>query len=135
MTRDDWEIILHMLACRSGGLCEVGGEPLTRDQRSVHHRQPRGMGGTSDPDVHSLERLLLVCGGRLAGVRGHHGKVEANREWAYERGYLVPHSAPGRPTDATDCAKVPVTLWSGRRVLLAPHATEYFPVPGAPYAA
>lgn len=133
---DEWRMIRHMLACRSGHRCEVGGELLDAvNEGSVHHRQPRGMGGTSDPDVHSLERLLLVCGGRYGGVCGHHGRIEANREWSYRNGYLVPHPVPGRPTEATDCARVPVTLWSGRRVLLAAGALEYFPAPGTPYAA
>lgn len=133
---ETWGFVRHLLACRSGHRCEVGGELLDAvNEGSVHHRQPRGMGGTSDPDVHSLERLLLVCGGRLAGVAGHHGQVEADREWAYRRGLLVPRAAPGVSTDATDCAKVPVVLWSGRRVLLDPVALEYRQAPGAPYAA
>jgi hypothetical protein len=133
---ETWRMIRHLLACRSGHRCEIGGEPLNADNEgSVHHRQPRGIGGTSAPGVHSLERLLLVCGGRLGGISGHHGQVEASREWAYRMGYLVPHAAPGVATDATDCAKVPVVLWSGRRVLLDPVALEYRPAPGAAYAA
>jgi hypothetical protein len=133
---DMWRMIRHLLACRSGHRCEIGGELLDAvNEGSVHHRQPRGMGGTSDPDVHSLERLLLVCGGSFGGVLGCHGRTEKNRQLAYRMGHLVPHAAPGVATDATDCAKVPVVLWSGRRVLLDPVALEYLPAPGAPYAA
>ena len=88
---ETWRFILHLLACRSGHRCEVGGEPLDAgNQGSIHHRQPRGMGGTSDPDVHSLERLLLVCGGRLGGVLGHHGQVEAERQRASPRRSQMP---------------------------------------------
>lgn len=93
----------------------------------MHHRQPRGAGGTRDPDVDSLERLLLCCGGRLA--LGCHGRIEHNRVWAEAHGYLVPHG----DGPAADPARVPVTLWSGRRVLLG--ACEYFQAPGDPYAA
>jgi hypothetical protein len=131
---EEWLMIRHMLACRSGNRCEICGQPLGAGREgSVHHRQPRGMGGTSDLAVHSLERLLLGCGGHLGGVLGCHGLIEKNRAWAYRFGYLVPHSVPGRPTPATDCAQVAVVLPSGRRVLLAPRALEYFPAPGPPY--
>lgn len=123
-----WQMIGHLLACRSGGRCEAGGEPFDAvNQPSIHHRVPRGMGGTSDPGVHDLHRLLYVCGGRLAGVQGHHGYLEANRELAYRMGWLVPMGV--------DPAEWPLILPGGRRVLLDPVALEYKQAPGAPYAA
>lgn len=130
-----WRMIRHWLACRSGHRCEVCGRRLGPDDRfrlpadaegTVHHRQPGGIGGTSNPDADSLERLLLCCGGRLGGVLGCHGRIHHEPSWAERSGYLVP-----RPLDPAD---VPVTLWSGRRVLLAATATEYLPAPGRPYA-
>jgi hypothetical protein len=81
------------------------------------------MGGTRSPDKNSLPRLLLLCGGRLA--QGCHGWIESYREDALERGLLVPQG--------TSPAEVPVTLWSGRRVLLDPLGPFYSPAPGAPY--
>jgi hypothetical protein len=103
-----------------------GRLPAEREA-TVHHRQLRGSGGTRDPDVHSLERLLLCCGGRLGGVLGCHGRIHAERRWAEGRGLIVP-----RPADP---ATVPVVLWSGRQVLLLPGATEYGRPPGDPYVA
>lgn len=126
----DWDQVLHLLACRSGQRCEICGRPLTRDEATIHHRLPRGMGGTSDPGVHDLARLMLLCGGRLGGVRGCHGITERHRTWAYRNGYLI-HRAPG--TAAPDPATVPVVLRSGRRVLLTPYA--YVQAPGPAYAA
>lgn len=127
-------MIRHWLACRSGHRCEACGRPLGpgRDLRlpaeaegTVHHRTPWYRG---HPDAESLERMLLCCGGRLGGVLGCHGRIERERTWAEGRGYLVP--SPGDP------AVVPVILWSGRRVILAPLATEYLDPPdGILYAA
>ncbi len=95
---------------------------------SRHHRDARGMGGSRSPVQHSLANLLLVCGGRLAGVMGCHGRIESDRDWALERGYLIT-GTEDQPWD------VPVTLWSGRRVLLDPVWQFYLPPPdGLVYA-
>jgi hypothetical protein len=125
-----WAAIVQQLLVRSGGRCEARGPhclagpdgtlaTLPRYQVSVHHRLPRGMGGTSLPTVHALPRLLLVCGD---GVRGCHGWIERNRAAATARGLLVRHGVD-------DPAVVPVTLWSGRVVLLA---EWYLTPPGGP---
>ena len=74
---------------------------------SIHHRQPRGMGGTDDPAANSPANLLLLCG---TGTTGCHGLVETQRALAVEHGWLVPHS--------TDPASVPVLLFFGDRVYL-----------------
>ena len=125
-----WRAIVHMLACRSGHCCEICGCRLgPGNEGTVHHRLPRGMGGTSDPDVHDLPRLMLLCGGRLGGVQGCHGIVERHRAWAYRNGYLIPH---GAGVEVADPASVPVVRRSGRRVLLTPY--NYDPAPGPMYA-
>lgn len=53
---------------------------------SIHHRKPRGMGGTRNPEVNSTANLLLLCG---TGTTGCHGWVESNREDAQEQGLLI----------------------------------------------
>lgn len=68
---------------------------------SIHHRQPRGMGG-SRAESNTPDRLLLCCG---SGNSGCHGRIESNRAEAYANGWLV-----RRPFDPVD---VPVVLHSG----------------------
>jgi hypothetical protein len=127
MSRDvdvDWRLLRHYLACRAGHRCEICGVLLGAGQEgTVHHRLPRGMGGTSDPDVHRLDRLMLLCGGALGGVKGCHGYVEANGALALANGWKVPHGAG----PAADTMAVPVLLYSGRRVLLDPYGPFYLP--------
>lgn len=65
---------------RAKGRCEMCGSLAMYHQ--IHHRRPRGMGGSKDP----------VCGTAANGLFLHpgcHAKIESNREQAYERGYLV----------------------------------------------
>ncbi len=49
----------------------------------VHHRRIRGMGGSSDPTIHDLEWLVVLCD------FGHHRWVHANPSDSYELGLLV----------------------------------------------
>lgn len=65
---------------RSNGVCEVCGQ---RRAEQMHHRQPRGMGGTSQRRRHHLENILDVCG-------RCHMKIESNRTVAEFNGWLVP---------------------------------------------
>lgn len=65
---------------RSGERCEVCGSLALNPQ--IHHRRPRGMGGSKDP----------VCGSPANGIWIHpacHAKIEGWRLWAYDHGYLV----------------------------------------------
>lgn len=66
---------------RDGNRCVKCGQPVARDEDSIHHRLPRGRGGGNE-----LENLLLLCG---SGTSGHHGWVEKNRAASYKLGYLV----------------------------------------------
>lgn len=128
----DWRLLRHYLACRSGHRCEVcGGHLDARREPTVHHRLPRGMGGTSDPDVHRLDRLLLLCGGALGGVQGCHGDVEARTgQDVYDFGWLVRRGY--------DPATTPVLLFGAsttlrpRWVLLDPYSPFYGNPPGNP---
>lgn len=64
--------------------CELCGGSL--DSMSVHHRRPRGMGGTRRGWVNEPDNLLAVCG---SGVTGCHGMIESRRADAYDFGWLV----------------------------------------------
>lgn len=135
----DWDHIIRMLAMRAGSCCEIrspeciagpGGDlsQLPRHRWSIHHRKPRGAGGTSRADVHSLAALVLTCG---HGTVGCHWYTEQNPEWAEARGLKVLNTARG---DAADPRLVAFTLHSGRRVLLDDVLPHYLPAPGLPYA-
>lgn len=111
-----------VIVARAGGSCELCGVPvaLVNDDGqvtplvaySIHHRQPRGMGGSGDPAVNSAVNLLLLCG---TGTTGCHGMVESQRALAVTHGWIVP-----RPTDP---ATVPVRLFFGDDVYLTPTGT------------
>lgn len=133
LSRDEWDTLTLQLLVRSGGMCEArtpaclagpdGRVTDRRDRRVVpvsrHHRQPRGMGGSSLDGQHGLDVLLLVCGD---GTTGCHGFIEGNRELAERWGLLVPHG------DGMDPAAIPVTLASGRLVLLDPRGGFYLEI-------
>ena len=63
---------------RAGRKCERCGQP----GEQIHHRKPRGMGGTSDPAINAFPNLVLVC-------VTCHDEIERNRQMAYESGWLV----------------------------------------------
>lgn len=137
----DWVTVGQGLMMRSGARCEIrspaclagphGDLTTIRDRhlRSIHHRRPRGMGGTRRVNVDSYAALVNTCG---HGTTGCHGWAETHRTWALERGLLVPNNGSG---DAVDPAAVHLVLPSGRRVLLDPDYPFYLePSDGVPYA-
>lgn len=85
---------------RAGSRCEVCGLPA--DLAQIHHRRPRGMGGTKRRE----------SGGAANGLLLHpacHERIERNRAAALENGWLVSQTA--------DPAEVPVRLWDGWALL------------------
>ncbi|AXQ51885.1 HNH endonuclease [Gordonia phage Catfish] len=64
---------------RSGGICERCG---WAEGQQIHHRRPRGMGGTRDADVNGAGNLLHVC-------YPCHRWIEENREESLRLGYLI----------------------------------------------
>ena len=86
---------------RSNGRCELCGMPLNI-YGQIHHRRPRGMGGTKRMDSASAANGLYVH-------QKCHEKIESNRAHALEMGWLM------HQTD--DPVQVPVRLWLGWRLL------------------
>ena len=80
---------LHLVFTRDEGCCARCGAPISgvrgRDW-SLHHRRPRGSGGSSLAWVNLPGNLIILCG---SGVTGCHGYVESYRETAVARGFLV----------------------------------------------
>lgn len=90
--------------------CEVCGSPCA-DQRgtdwSMHHRRPRGMGGTRWTGINLPSNLMLVCG---SGTTLCHGAIENYRAGAVAAGWLV--------LSRTDPATAPVLITRDRWLYL-----------------
>ena len=72
---------------RSSGRCERCAESLGGVfGYSVHHRTPRGMGGSVKKEINESANLIVLCG---SGTTGCHGWVESNRTEARKQGYLL----------------------------------------------
>lgn len=76
---------------RDMGACARCGRHVAHLQRgiawSIHHRRPRGIGGTILAWVMAAANLIILCG---SGTTGCHGWVESNRREARALGFLVP---------------------------------------------
>lgn len=68
----------------------------------IHHRRPRGMGGTKRESTDEAANGVVLCG---SGTTGCHGWVESNRAQALIEGYLVPQH--------TEPATVPIHMGKG----------------------
>ena len=89
--------IRGLIQDRAKHRCELCGTPL-REAGQIHHRRPRGMGGTKNPESRSAANglyLHLKC----------HQVIEQNRSDAREYGWIVPQGL--NPRD------VPVRLHHG----------------------
>lgn len=99
---------VELVWVRDGGRCARCGIGLNRGARgtawSVHHRRPRGMGGSRSAWVNEAANLLLLCG---TGVTGCHGWVESHRADARDLGWLIPANAVYTSHD------VAVPYWDG----------------------
>lgn len=92
---------------RDGGRCRNCGRTLTGQRGvdwSIHHRLPRGMGGTRTASKDDPRYLLLLCG---SGNTGCHGWMESHRTEAYALGFLLRHTLP--PTDPETVPVLPVS--------------------------
>lgn len=104
---------------RAGGRCERCGKVVHTNGRfvgeySIHHRKPRGMGGTKDPAANSPSNLVLLCGSATT-PEGCHTAVEKFRQAALNTGWIVTRTA--------DPARVPLKYSSGRWYLLGDDGT------------
>ncbi|WP_374193334.1 HNH endonuclease signature motif containing protein [Mycolicibacterium sp. S2-37] len=57
-------------------------ERCTMEGHEIHHRRPRGMGGSKDPLTNTAANGVLLC-------RSCHRWIELNRTAALEFGWLV----------------------------------------------
>jgi len=54
---------------------------------NVHHRRLRGTGGTSDPGIHNLDNLCVLC-------TIHHNEAHDHPTRAYECGLMIRRTTP-----------------------------------------
>jgi hypothetical protein len=81
--------------------CEKCGVSLSDSfYYSLHHRTPRGMGGSREVRLNLPSNLVAVCG---SGTTGCHGWIESNRIAAEDEGWLV--------SRYQEVAEVQVRLW------------------------
>lgn len=77
------QINRHRVKLRADFRCEVCGlDMFNKLGGQVHHRQPRGMGGSSNPERHSPANLLFLC-------PECHADIESHRAAGYDLGRLV----------------------------------------------
>lgn len=72
----------QLVAARNGGRCLRCGRPGSQ----IHHRLPRGAGGTSNPKINSPSNLVwldFAC----------HAEIESHRTVSYRTGWLVRRGA------------------------------------------
>lgn len=70
---------VNLVLARAAGFCERCG--FARLEQ-IHHRKPRGSGGTSDPAINLPSNLLAICS-------PCHLTIESDRTVAYQQGWLV----------------------------------------------
>lgn len=72
-----------IVIARAGGLCEAEFvEECNGQAEQMHHRRPRGMGGTRRRDANSPAGILHIC-------LPCHNAIESFRGVARERGFLI----------------------------------------------
>lgn len=84
---------------RDEGRCAWCGTPIWGERGvnwSVHHREPRGMGGTSSPYVGRPSNGVLLHG---SGTTGCHAYLEQNRDEAESKGFLISRIGVERPSN------------------------------------
>jgi len=90
---------------RDQGRCCMCGFYITDGNGAVHHRTPKGMGGSAL--LESPANLVTLCG------RGNkdlcHGKAHGNPQWARNHGWIVSRSL--------DPAEIPVDMHDGWHTL------------------
>ena len=96
------DVVRARVMARSGGFCEVRVAGCWDEASQIHHRRPRGMGGSRSPATGGAANACAAC-------TPCHNHIEQNRVQARDKGWIVRQSA--------DPAQVPVYRY-GRWVLL-----------------
>lgn len=82
--------VVELIVTRDRGMCAWCGGVVTGARGSgwsIHHRRPRGMGGSRKLWIGQAANGVVVHG---HGTVGCHHRIEANRERATAAGFLIP---------------------------------------------
>ena len=83
------DVVKARVMARSGGYCEVRASGCWDEASQLHHRRPRGMGGSRSPVTGSASNAAACC------VQCH-AWAESHRELAMDRGWIVRQGADPR---------------------------------------
>lgn len=72
----------QLVTARAQLQCERCGKSVKWSGHHVHHRKPRGSGGSSDPEINLASNLLVAC-------PDCHEWIENHRTESYQQGWLV----------------------------------------------
>lgn len=89
----------HIVFTRDEGCCGSCGGAITGTRGvdwSIHHRAPRGSGGTKRAWVNQPANLILLCG---SGTTGCHGNTESHRDRSIAEGFLLRANGRAIATD------------------------------------
>ncbi len=81
--------VRQLVRDRAHNMCE---RCHTAEATNLHHRTPRGMGGSRQAWIDQPANLVLLCG---SGTTGCHGWVESHRAWALDQGWLCSRYGDG----------------------------------------
>lgn len=98
-SRRDIDAARRLVRGRDGYVCQMCGGHL--GVGSIHHRKPKGMGGSAV--LEQASNLVTLCGSGNAD--GCHGKAHSNPQWARNHGWIVSRSF--------NPAEIPVDMWDG----------------------
>lgn len=79
----------ELIAARSSGMCEVMQPGCTQFGEQIHHRRPRGLGGSRRASTNTASNGLMVC-------VSCHAYIESRRDRSLRNGWLVPQSREPR---------------------------------------
>lgn len=79
---------------RDGYRCFRCGVSILDQAYSIHHRRPRGSGGSSDPETNLTANAITLCG---TGTTGCHGDIESHRDLSRRLGFLIPNTRSCTP--------------------------------------
>jgi 5-methylcytosine-specific restriction protein A len=93
--------VLERVQERCEGRCEAMFRGCTITATQAHHRRARGMGSSRRQSTNSASNALACC-------RNCHERIESERRWAVDNGFLVAqHHEPTERAVWWRCARTP----------------------------